>query len=135
MRVYHGERTERGCDATVDGRPLRVRSDLSGSATAAFDWGFVGNGQLSLAMLSDFLGDDVRAAALARQFEEAVVARLPHNSWTMTDSDLAAIVAELPGAADDSKRANARRDEICGELPFGDMPVHTADLIDGDKGP
>ena len=56
MRIYHGERTERGCEMTVDGRPLRLRSDLSGNATTAFDWGYIGSGQLSLALLSDFLG-------------------------------------------------------------------------------
>jgi hypothetical protein len=37
MRTYQGERTEDGCVVTVDGRPLRMRSDLSGNATTAFD--------------------------------------------------------------------------------------------------
>ena len=37
MRTYHGQRTARGCEVTVDGRPLRMRSDLSGNATTAFD--------------------------------------------------------------------------------------------------
>jgi len=69
---------------------LELRSDLSGSGTTAFDWGYIGSGPLSLALLSDFVGDDSRAQALAAEFEEAVVAELPHGSWTMTDSDLAA---------------------------------------------
>src|ERR1700736_3932662 len=95
MRTYHGERTEQGCEVTVDGRPLRLRSDLSGSATTAFDWGYIGSGPLSLALLSDFLGDDRRAEALAPEFEEAVIAELPHDSWTLTDPDLAAAIAPL----------------------------------------
>src|SRR5215210_6014964 len=82
----------------VDGKPLRMRSDLSGNATTAFDWGYAGSGQLSLALLSDLLGDDRRAEALAPEFEQEVIASLPHDSWTLTDRDLAAAVAPLAGA-------------------------------------
>jgi len=52
MKIYHGERTARGCEVTVDGRPLQMRSDLTGNATTAFDWGYIGTGQLSVALLS-----------------------------------------------------------------------------------
>jgi hypothetical protein len=131
MRIYHGERTEQGCEVTVDGRPLRPRSDLSGSATPAFEWGYIGSGQLSLALLSDFLGDDRRAEALAPEFEEAVIAELPHDRWTMTDPDLTAAIAQLPSADRDGKRVQVRRDEKGAGAAFGDMPVHTAHLAHG----
>ena len=42
-----------------------MRSDLSGNATTPFDWGYIGGGQLSLALLSDFFGSDVKAKAMA----------------------------------------------------------------------
>lgn len=97
MKTYHGERTERGCEVTVDGEPLRHRSDLSGNATSTFDWGFVGTGQLSIALLSDFLGDDPKAKAMYEAFEKAVVADLPHGSWTLTGQDLVNALAPLAG--------------------------------------
>src|SRR5215207_674530 len=97
MRVYRGERTREGCHVTVDGAPLRVRSDLSGGS-AAFDWGYVGNGQLSLALLADLLGDGQKAKALCEVFEREVVAGLPHDAWTATDDDFAAALHPLAGA-------------------------------------
>jgi hypothetical protein len=96
VKTYHGERTVDGCTVTVDGRSLRVRSDLSGNATTGFDWGYVGGGQLSLALLSDFLGNHADAKAAWEAFEEAVVARLPRDSWTITGRDVAAALARLP---------------------------------------
>ena len=128
MRTYRGERTEQGCDVTVDGRPLRLRSDLSGNATTAFDWGYVGSGQLSLALLSDFLGDDRRAEALAPGFEKTVIAQLPHDSWTLADPDIAAAIAP-PTSADSDRRESQTRKGA--GAAFGDMPVSTADLGDG----
>jgi hypothetical protein len=81
----------------VDGEPLTRRSNLSGNATSAFDWGFVGNGQLSLAILADFLGDDSKAKAMWKAFEEKVIAELPHQSWTMSGQDLTNALALLIG--------------------------------------
>ncbi len=52
MRTYRGKRTDVGCEVTVDGKPLPMRSDLSGNATTPYDWGYVGAGQLSLALLA-----------------------------------------------------------------------------------
>ena len=121
MKTYHGERTEQGCDVTVDGEPLQPRSDLSGNATTAFDWGFVGSGQLSVALLSDFLGNDTKAKAMCEMFEKDVVAELPHDSWTMTGDDVATALARLVGAY--GKRALAGA--VGGSAAFGDMPVET----------
>ena len=118
MKTYHGNRTERGCEVTVDGEPLPHRSDLSGNATSAFDWGFVGTGQLSVALLSDFLGDDPKAKAMCDAFEKKVVAQLPHRSWTLTGQNLTDALAPLVEASEDLFRKD---DEATGAA-FGDMP-------------
>ena len=125
MRVYHGERTDQGCKVTVDGVPLRVRSDLSGAA-AAFDWGYVGNGQLSLALLSDLLGDEPRVKALCKAFEREVVAALPRDSWTVTDAELAALVSTLAGGPPQTTAGPdpaAAPGEGRARVGFGDMPM------------
>lgn len=106
---------------TVDGEPLPHRSDLSGNATSAFDWGFVGTGQLSVALLSDFLGDDPKAKAMCDAFEKKVVAQLPHRSWTLTGQNLTDALAPLVEASEDLFRKD---DEATGAA-FGDMPVKT----------
>ena len=122
MKTYHGVRSEQGCEVTVDGGPLQRRSDLSGNATSAFDWGFIGTGQLSLAILADFLGDDSKAKAMCKAFEKKVVAELPHQSWTLSSQDLTDALVPLIGVEgaiplnnDDSKGS-----------AFGDMPIETA---------
>lgn len=134
MRVYHGERTDDGCKVTVDGLPLPVRSDLSG-AVAAFDWGYVGNGQLSLALLSDLLGDGQKAKSLFKVFERGVLADLPHDSWTVSDDDFAAALARVAGAtgpADSSgipSHESDLREVTSGSVAFGDMPFQTGHLV------
>ncbi len=127
MKTYHGKRTDQGCEVTVDGEPLRMCSNLSGNATTAFDWGYVGTGQLSVALLSDHLGNDLMAMSMSEVFEREVVANMPHESWTMTDRDLAAALAPLVGLN------GGRADEVEGDAPadvaFGDMPVKSGDLL------
>jgi Family of unknown function (DUF6166) len=129
MKTYCGERTERGCEVTVDGKPLRMCSNLSGKATNAFDWGYVGGGQLSVALLADLLGNDAKAKSMCEAFENAVVANLPHDSWTMTEYALATALAPLVGVdgarADDDGEADA----VAARAAFGDMPVKTNDLL------
>ena len=130
MKTYHGKRTERGCEVTVDGRPLRMRANLSGNATTAFDWGYAGPGQLSVALLADLLGDDGKAKALCAAFEEAVVARMPHDEWTMSEYALASAVSPLVGV--DGARAfeyGADSGAAAGGVAaFGDMPVKSIEL-------
>ena len=120
MKTYHGERTEHGCEVTVNGSPLPMRSDLSGNATTPFDWGYIGNGQLSLALLSDLSGSDRKAKAMADVFERQVIALLP-DSWTLTDQDLATALAPLVGV--DGARADDALVEGDSGAAFGDMPV------------
>ena len=81
-----------------------MRSNLSGNATTAFDWGYVGTGQLSVALLADLLGNDAKAKAMCEAFENAVVAHMPHESWTMTEYALATALAPLVGV--DGARAD-----------------------------
>jgi hypothetical protein len=128
MSVYRGERTDEGCVVTVDRVPLPPRSDLSG-ATAPFDWGYVGNGQLSLALLAHLLGDGQQAKSLCAAFEREVVARLPYEGWTATDAQLAAAVRALSGRdAAAAEAAGAGPDEA-----FGDMPVQTDSSVLGPR--
>jgi hypothetical protein len=108
----------------VDGEPLARRSDLSGNATNAFDWGFVGTGQLSLAILADFLGDDSKAKAMCKEFEEKVIAELPHQSWTMSGQDLTNALAPFCGVDDAIAMSN---DDSTGSA-LGDMPVETSNI-------
>jgi hypothetical protein len=120
MKMYCGERTEHGCVVTVDGKPLRMRSDLSGNATTPFDWGYIGGGQLSLALLSDFFGSDVKAKAMAEAFEKQVIAVLP-DSWTLTEQELATALVPLVGV-DGARSDDVEPDGNAGAA-FGDMPV------------
>jgi Family of unknown function (DUF6166) len=121
MKTYHGERTKRGCEVTVDGSPLPMCSNLSGNATTPFDWGYVGTGQLSMALLSDLLGNDLTARSMCEVFDREVVANMPHNSWTMTDHDLSNALARL--TAPDGARADDVGPECDAGAAFGDMPV------------
>jgi hypothetical protein len=127
MKTYHGKRTEQGCEVTVDGRPLRMRANLSGNATTAFDWGYVGAGQLSVALLADLLGDDGKAKAMCAAFENAVVARMPHDGWTMSEYALARAVAPLVGV-DGARAYDDEADAAGGIATFGDMPVESSAL-------
>jgi hypothetical protein len=127
MRTYRGKRTERGCEVTVDGKPLRMRSNLSGNATTAFDWGYAGTGQLSVALLADLLGSDAKAKAMCEVFENAVVANLPHDSWSMTEYAMATALAPLVGV--DGARADDDPANAAARAAFGDMPVKTSDLL------
>lgn len=122
MKTYHGKRTKDGCEVTVDGRPLERRADLSGNASSDFDWGFIGNGQLSIALLSDFLGDDPKARAMCESFERKVVAELPHRSWILSGQDLA---NALDGLIWNIDPVAVIEDSAAGAA-FGDMPVESA---------
>ncbi len=127
MKTYHGERTERGCEVTVDGAPLHMCSNLSGNATTAFDWGYVGTGQLSLALLSDLLGNDTTAKSMSEAFEREVVANMPHDRWTMTDRDLATALAPLV-SLNGARVSDAEEDDTSGAA-FGDMPVESHEAL------
>lgn len=99
MKTYAGERTLAGALVTVDGAPLPPRLDLHAFNRTGFEWTYDGPGpqQLALALLSDHLGDDARALALAKPFTRAVVSHLD-NAWVLTSDEIAGAVSELTGA-------------------------------------
>jgi hypothetical protein len=74
----------------ADRRPLDGRTDLH-NYSATFDWGHdsAGAAQLSLALLSDALSNDVRAQLLHHHFKRRVIVDLP-TRWTITRSRILA---------------------------------------------
>ena len=54
-----------------------------------FEWGYGGSGpaQLALAILADCLEDDDRAVGLHQLFKWQVVQHLPHQGWTLNETD------------------------------------------------
>lgn len=89
MKTYQGDRTLDGIKVTVDGQPLDQRTDLKTFSTNGFEWSYEGPepAQLSLALLSDHLGDDEAALAQCDAFMKAVVANF-NNEWEMTSEDM-----------------------------------------------
>jgi hypothetical protein len=102
-------------------------SNLSGNATTAFDWGYVGTGQLSLALLSDLLGNDLKATAMSEAFEREVVANLPHDRWTMSEYDLATALAPLIGL--DGERAYDARPSATSGAASGELLVENSTVL------
>jgi Family of unknown function (DUF6166) len=74
----------------ADRRPLDSRTDLQ-DHSANFEWGrdSAGAEQLSLALLADALGNDIRAKFLHQKFKSRVIVDLP-DRWTMTRSRILA---------------------------------------------
>jgi hypothetical protein len=87
--LYTGTRDEdQTCQVRrVDGSSLPLRLDLVNHSPTGFEWGYGGSGpaQLALAILADYLKDDVRAVQLHQSFKWACIARLPQNEpWSLT---------------------------------------------------
>ena len=97
MKKYEGRREGYAVIVTVNAAPLNPRLDLWNHSPTGFEWGYGGSGpaQLALALLVDCLGDDDQAVALCHPFKFAVVAKLPHEGWTLTSEQIHATVAEL----------------------------------------
>lgn len=117
MRRFRGRRTEFGCEVTIDGKPVDPRLDLRGGA-AGFEWGVTGDGAvgLALAMCSAVLGrtpdGDARAMHVRRVVAETVVARLPHDSWFLTEREVLVAIREAENeiaARDAGRNARAER--------------------------
>jgi hypothetical protein len=127
VKTYHGERTEQGCEVTVDGAPLRACSNLSGNATTELDWGYIGNGQLSLALLSNLLGDDAKATAMSEAFEREVVANLPHDRWTISEYEFARALDRLVGV--DGERAYGATSSRGSGAGAGELLVESSTVL------
>lgn len=70
---------------------------------SGFEWGYAGSGpaQLALAILVDALGrtkiEKERAVRLHQDFKRAVIVKLPHEEWTLTQKQVLDTVARLEG--------------------------------------
>jgi hypothetical protein len=87
MKTYSGRRNASGVEVLVNGQPLSPRRDLWNHSPTGFDWGYSGNAsaQLALAILADCLEDVDAAVRWHHEFKSTVIARLPHDSWSMTE--------------------------------------------------
>jgi len=112
---------------TVDGAPLRACSNLSGNATTELDWGYIGNGQLSLALLSNLLGDDAKATAMSEAFEREVVANLPHDRWTISEYEFARALDRLVGV--DGERAYGATSSRGSGAGAGELLVESSTVL------
>ena len=90
MKRYEGRRQAHTVTVTVNGKSLNPRFDLWNHSPTGFEWGYGGSGpaQLALALLADALGDDELASICHQDFKRAVVAKLAHEHWTLTDEDV-----------------------------------------------
>jgi hypothetical protein len=100
MKRYEGVRQGYAAIVTVDGRRLNPRLDIWNHTSSGYEWGYGGSGpaQLALAILADHCGDDRQAFDFHHRFKWAVVAELPHRSWTLTSDDIAAVLQNLRAA-------------------------------------
>lgn len=102
MKIYRGTRHGDGsCHVTVDERPLKPRFDLRNHSPDGFEWGYGGSGpaQLALALLADYLEDDLLASQIYQPFKFAVVGALPRDGWQLTGAEIEAEVQRLRGGA------------------------------------
>jgi hypothetical protein len=97
MKTYQGKRQGYAVDVTVDGEPLNPRLDLWNHSPTGFEWGYGGSGpaQLALAILADHCKDDERALNFRHRFKWAVIAELPHRSWTLTSRQIDDVLNSL----------------------------------------
>ena len=116
MKVYHGTRADEGNRVAVTegcDRPhaLDPRFDLRRHSATGFEWGYGGSGpaQLALALCADALGDDDRAQSVYQRFKFRVVAALGGDTWTLTEDQVKAAVADI-------ERTQAR---VAGPAPDG----------------
>lgn len=112
MRVYCGFRDKDRCDvytADLIINPMTLRReffnhvtlnprfDLVNHSPDGFDWGYEGSGpaQLALAILADYLKDDLKALALYQKFKREWLAHVKTNRWQITQTELNAILRHL----------------------------------------
>jgi len=101
LKTYYGQRRQDGCLVlvaesdkpgihNVSARKLNPRFDLANHSPTGFEWGYGGSGpaQLALALLAHALDDDGTALDYYQQFKFAMVARLPHAEWALTERDI-----------------------------------------------
>lgn len=82
--TYRGIRTPNGCLVTCDNTELPARTDIRPLSNIGFEWGLEssGSGQLALAILADFCGDDM-ALELYQEFQRDIIAPIGSSRWEM----------------------------------------------------
>jgi len=82
--TYRGIRTPNGCLVTCDNIELQARTDIRPISNIGFEWGLEssGSGQLALAILADFAGDDM-AMNLYQEFQRDIIAPIGSSRWEM----------------------------------------------------
>ena len=97
MKQYAGRREGYAVSVTVDGRRLNPRLDLWNHSPTGFEWGYCGSGpaQLALAILADHCANDEQALNFHQRFKWAVIAELPHRSWTLTSQAIDQVLQTL----------------------------------------
>jgi hypothetical protein len=97
MKTYVGMRQGYVVSVTVDGRRLNPRFDLWNHSPTGFEWGYGGSGpaQLALAILADHYHDDEQALNFYQRFKWAIIAELPHRTWTLTSDQIDAVLRSL----------------------------------------
>ncbi len=98
---YTGQRLPTG-----ENRVLRIHDqdaidldpcfDLRKHSPTGFEWGYAGSGpgQLALAILVDYLGNDSAALALYQRFKRETIAKIESDSWVITSSQLKKFVRD-----------------------------------------
>ena len=97
MKHYEGLREGHVVTVTVGERRLNPRLDLWNHSPTGFEWGYGGSGpaQLALAILADHCGNDEQALNFYQRFKWAVIAELPHRSWTLTSQEIDRVLQKL----------------------------------------
>jgi hypothetical protein len=82
--IYRGIRTDKGCLVTCDNAELPARTDIRSLSNTGFEWGLEssGSGQLALAILADFCGDE-QALDLYQDFQRDIIAPIGSSRWEM----------------------------------------------------
>jgi hypothetical protein len=77
-------------------RPLDPRLDLRMHADS-FNWGYAGSGpaQLALALAADVLGDDDAAQEVHQKLKNKVIAALPKDGWSLSETQLRLAFADI----------------------------------------
>ena len=89
-KVYIGNRSLKDWMAkavTVNGRPLK---HIVCHSPTHFEWGFSGCGpaDLSLSILTDYLGDRRRAEKLHQQFKVDFVSKFAYEGWEISGKEI-----------------------------------------------
>lgn len=98
--LYRGFRTadRECCVMHRDGHAINWRLDLESHSPTGLEWGYSGSGpaQCSLALLADYLEDDIRARKLHHAFKWKVISNLPRDGeWFIVGQQMHDWIKEI----------------------------------------